>query len=350
MSFELRQIQSPTSPQIPPQTPKTIQDLKLFPNKYFLITCHEVMLSGSFFRRSLIVDNDIVNFIKGLDIEDKLKDFFIFFLYKDKNCREDLNNTRNIIISIVDNDTIITLNTPTHFFTGSYAFKKKDLMILIKNTPFISGNVLDTLDKNDKRKEHRLLFFNEFHLLIVVLNYAPIKELKKLQIFKNLQILFYSEYLLGYKTRLEQQQDKYTKEKKNEEKVKEYDIMNDFFILYNIICKDYYSQFTYVNRTSYTQQTYFLFSGYNYNLNYDETFNNLVKKLRSNLQPTVQVQPTLKLQPTEQPQMVQGGKKNKSLSDCTVKELRSKMKKRKIPYSKDGKKLTKSQMIQKLRR
>ena len=46
---------------------------------------------------------------------------------------------------------------------------------------------------------------------------------------------------------------------------------------------------------------------------------------------------------------MQGGKK-KSLSECTVKELRSKMKKRKLICSKDGKKLTKAQMIQKLRR
>ncbi len=44
-----------------------------------------------------------------------------------------------------------------------------------------------------------------------------------------------------------------------------------------------------------------------------------------------------------------GGKK-KSLSNCTISELRSKMKKKKLPCSKDGKKLTKSQMIQKLRR
>ena len=48
-------------------------------------------------------------------------------------------------------------------------------------------------------------------------------------------------------------------------------------------------------------------------------------------------------------QKLSGGKK-KSLSECTVKELRSKMKKRKLICSKDGKKLTKSQMIQKLRK
>ena len=48
--------------------------------------------------------------------------------------------------------------------------------------------------------------------------------------------------------------------------------------------------------------------------------------------------------------VVIGGKKKKSLSDCTVEELRSKMKKRKLTCSKDGKKLTKAQMIQKLHR
>lgn len=47
---------------------------------------------------------------------------------------------------------------------------------------------------------------------------------------------------------------------------------------------------------------------------------------------------------------LRGGKKKKSLSDCTVQELRSKMKKRNMKCSKDGKKLTKSQMIQKLRK
>ncbi len=262
--------------------------------------------------------------------------FISFFLNKDKACREKRSKflgfgARSVeiydrLISVIrdgalkqEPEVFVTFKTGS----GSYGdtFTLSYIEQISNITPFISSKILSKLQFDYNRKTN--ISFKDVASYIFE---NPITDLKQSTDFKILINYYYSlDWGRRGTTRISIRDS-------NGKIIQKPIHYNDIIRLYNIICVRYCTK---NGINIWINDIYGIQGETNENIlnNYDLYMNAIDTFLKS-----------------PQSRVFIGGKKKKSLSDCTVQELRSKMKKRKLTCSKDGKKLTKSQMIQKLRK
>jgi hypothetical protein len=314
------------------------------------IRMYEFNCTGSFiiYDSGKIDTTDLfeLNNIFGLLLDSNIKTMISFFLYKDKKCilrralykqavYDKKYSGRKVLIgegrgyeseyaeySGRKSNFIVIQFSSGRFMSSPLTFKLESIRKnFLTKTPFISFDIL--------KSNHESRRNDDYYVGSEILRSNPITEFTKITLFKQLFDL-YSKYKSApwhLEGRLK--------------------LDDDFYKLYNTLCIEY-CRINFIPIFSENLQCF------KYK-DYPTEFFKLIQKVDSgNIYRSEEEQNELRQQKIESYRQQRGqvgyGKKKKSLSECTVKELRSKMKKRKIKCSKDGKKLTKSQMIQKLRK
>jgi hypothetical protein len=252
-------------------------------------------------------DLEDVNKLFEEEIDFNLKQLIMFFI-----CKEKKYSNRRIIINKEQQKSVIT------FYSGRIGLISKPLIFylsyiieLVKVTPFFSFDMLKNL-LNERNTPPLSIIFRYDNFL----ENSLLKVSNQHDAF--IGLLHYYDII-------------------NKEGITDESINKQMVILYNHLCYRYC-----INNKIPVYETYKLKQYNGPPMKIKTSRDTPYSLTRANLWSMIS---------NKTKKTIQGGSnKKKLLSDCTVKELRLKMKKKKLTCSKDGKKLTKSQMIQKLRR